>query len=65
MEINWKEIINVKTASAMLGMSSAAFYNWIKKGKISAIEHPITKRKLVKLKDIEAIVAQIQALKDK
>lgn len=57
--IDWTDIITVRQASSMLGMQKPAFYNWIKKGKVKAKIHPLTKRLLISRKEIQAIIDKI------
>jgi len=54
-----KELLEVKDAAAALGISKQTIKNWEKKGFISSTRHPISRYRLYKKQDLQALLDKI------
>jgi len=50
------------TAAILLGVSRSTLRNWDRAGKLKPYRHPINKYRLYRLKDLEELLAKLNAL---
>lgn len=54
-----KDLLEVKEASEALGVSKQTIKNWEKKGFISSTRHPVSRYRLYKRHDLQALLDKI------
>lgn len=58
-----EELITIKEAAKMLGVSKLTLRNWDKSGKLLARRHPISNYRVYRVDDLKNLLAQIQVPK--
>ena len=59
------QLVTVKQASKILGVTPLTLRNWDNNGKFPASRHPINNYRVYKLSDIEKLLTDIEASKGK
>lgn len=59
-ELNIRDYLKIKDASAFLGVSINTLRNWERAGKLATYRHPINGYRLYKKTDLEALLAAIE-----
>lgn len=55
-----EEMVTIKKAAKMLGVSKLTLRNWDRSGKLLAYRHPISNYRVYKIEDLKNLLAQIQ-----
>lgn len=55
-----EEMLTIKVAAEMLGVSKLTLRNWDRSGKLLAYRHPISNYRVYKVLDLKNLLAQIQ-----
>jgi excisionase family DNA binding protein len=55
-----EEMVSIKEAAKILGVSKLTLRNWDKSGKLLAYRHPISNYRVYKVEDLKNLVAKIQ-----
>lgn len=55
-----EEMVTIKEAAKMLGVSKLTLRNWDRSGKLLAYRHPISNYRIYKVEDLRNVLAQIQ-----
>lgn len=55
-----EELVTIKEAAKMLGVSRLTLRNWDKSGKLLARRHPISNYRVYLVDDLKNLLAQIQ-----
>ncbi|HBV00795.1 MAG TPA: MerR family DNA-binding transcriptional regulator [Candidatus Taylorbacteria bacterium] len=55
-----EELVTIKDAARMLGVSRLTLRNWDKSGKLLARRHPISNYRVYSVDDLKNLLAQIQ-----
>lgn len=53
------QLLTIKQAARMLGVTPLTLRNWDNKGKLNALRHPINNYRVYKRSDIEKLIEQI------
>ena len=53
------KLISIKKASDLLGVTPLTLRNWDKKGKLTALRHPINNYRVYRREDIERLIEEI------
>jgi DNA (cytosine-5)-methyltransferase 1 len=59
-----EQMVRIKTAASMLGVSDQTVRNWVKAGQLPATRHPVNGYRLFRLRDIERLANQCSGLAD-
>lgn len=54
-----ENLISIKQAALMLGVTPLTLRNWDKSGKLIALRHPLNNYRVYKLDDINELIVQI------
>lgn len=54
-----RQLLTIKQAANMLGVTTLTLRNWDKAGKLSALRHPINNYRVYKRQDIERLLGEI------
>lgn len=55
------QLLTIKQAAQLLGVTPLTLRNWDKKGKLSALRHPINNYRVYRRSDIEKLISDIEA----
>jgi len=55
-----KNLITIKEAAALFGVTPLTLRNWDKKGKLKALRHPLNNYRVYKKSDIEALMQSME-----
>lgn len=56
------ELINIKEAAKMLGVTPLTLRNWDKDGKLKALRHPMNNYRVYKREDIEKLLTGMDSI---
>jgi MerR family copper efflux transcriptional regulator len=56
---NTSELLTIKQAAQMLGVTPLTLRNWDKRGKLKPTRHPLNNYRVYKRKDIEKLLSDI------
>ena len=57
---NLRDLVTIRQAADMIGVSHATLRNWDRSGKLKAIRNPANRYRLYRREDIEAFLARLQ-----
>jgi excisionase family DNA binding protein len=60
---DFRELLTVKDAAALLGVSPDTLRNWDRAGKLKAGRHPLNGYRLYRREDLESLLRQAQPAK--
>ncbi len=55
-----KNLITIKEAAELFGVTPLTLRNWDKKGKLKALRHPLNNYRVYKKSDIEALMQSME-----
>jgi DNA (cytosine-5)-methyltransferase 1 len=58
--INLQYYLRIKQAAEFIGVSESTLRNWERDGKITTYRHPISRYRLYKKEDLEALLKEIE-----
>lgn len=58
--INLQNYLRIKQAAEFIGVSELTLRNWERNGKITTYRHPISRYRLYKKEDLEALLKEIE-----
>ncbi len=61
MEVLYPQIITIRQAAKILGVTPLTLRNWDNSGRFKATRHPINNYRVYKIADIEKLLAEIEA----
>jgi DNA (cytosine-5)-methyltransferase 1 len=56
MKNSEKNLITIKEAAVLLGVTPLTLRNWDRKGKLTALRHPINNYRVYRLTEIQALI---------
>lgn len=65
MTSHQKDLISIKEASSLLGVSALTLRNWDKSGKLKPLRHPLNNYRVYKRQDIDTLIEKIRSNYDK
>jgi excisionase family DNA binding protein len=63
--MNQKDLISIKEAASLLGVSALTLRNWDKSGKLKPLRHPLNNYRVYKRADIDILLSKIRSNYDK
>ncbi len=65
MSNSHKELISIKEAASLLGVTALTLRNWDKSGKLKPLRHPLNNYRVYKREDIDFLIGKIRSNYDK
>lgn len=59
--ISENNLVSIKKAASMLGVTTLTLRNWDKRGKLVPLRHPINNYRVYKLDDISKLISDISS----
>ena len=57
---NLRDLVTIRQAADMIGVSPATLRNWDRSGKLKAVRNPANRYRLYRREDIEAFLASLK-----